>query len=45
MEIDSTYIKKGLMNYFRFRRQWICADEVFSGDFLADILVDTGNLH
>lgn len=42
MNINSTYIKKGLMNYFRFKRQWICADEVTCGCFIADILVDTG---
>lgn len=30
------------MDYFRYKRQWVCADEVYSGFFISDILVDTG---
>lgn len=39
--ISSTDIKYALMFYFRYKRQWICADEVHSNGFLADIFVDT----
>lgn len=42
--IDSHHIKEALMHYFRFKRGWVCADEVMSGNFIADILVDTGKL-
>lgn len=40
--IHSGHIKKALMHYFRFKRGWICADEVKSGGgFIGDIIVDT----
>lgn len=42
MEIHSGHIKEGLMHYFRFKRGWVCADEVCSGAFIGDIVVDTG---
>ncbi len=42
MNIDSSHIKEGLMHYFRFKRGWTCADEVYSGNFIGDIVVDTG---
>ena len=37
----SLQIKYALMWYFRFQRQWICADEVYNGGSISDILVDT----
>ena len=30
------------MHYFRFNRGWVCADEVWSGEFIGDIVVDSG---
>lgn len=30
------------MHYFRFKRGWVCADEVYSGNFIGDIIVDSG---
>jgi hypothetical protein len=42
VEIHSGHIKTGLMHYFRLKRGWICADEVKSGAFIGDIIVDTG---
>lgn len=42
MEIHSGHIKEALMHYFRFKRGWVCADEVYSGNFIGDIIVDTG---
>ena len=41
-KITSLHLKHSLMSYFRYKRQWVCADEVYSGVYLADILVDTG---
>lgn len=41
-EADSTRIKEALLYYFRFNRQWYCADEVSNGCFISDVLVDTG---
>jgi len=41
-KITSLHLKYGLMDYFRYKRQWICADEIYSGFFITDILVDTG---
>lgn len=41
MEIHSGHIKEALMHYFRLKRGWICADEVYSGGFIGDIIVDT----
>lgn len=35
-------IKATLIDYFRFKRQWICAPEVSWDWGLADILIDTG---
>lgn len=40
-EIDSTQIKKSLLNYFRFNRGYACADEVLNGGFLSDIMIDS----
>jgi len=40
--ITSTHLKSALLHYCRFKRQWICADEVTSGQFIADVLIDTG---
>lgn len=43
MNPDSHHLKEALMHYFRFKRQWICADEVRTGNwFIADVLADTG---
>lgn len=42
MDVTSTHLKCALMHYFRYKRQWICADEVRTGSFLADILIDSG---
>ena len=42
MNIHSGHIKEALMHYFRFKRGWACADEVYSGNFIGDIIVDTG---
>jgi len=43
MKVNSFIIKTVLMSYFRFKRQWLCADEVHTeGGELADIVVDTG---
>jgi len=42
MEIHSGHLKTALMHYFRFERGWVCADEVYSGNFIGDIVVDTG---
>jgi len=43
MKISSLTLKCALMYYFRFKRQYICVDECFSGfREYADILVDTG---
>ena len=41
-DIKSIHLKEGLFHYFRFKRGWMCADEVQSGRFIADVLVDTG---
>ena len=41
-KITSLDIKIALMEYFRFKRQFICAEEVFCQG-MADILVDTGS--
>ena len=38
----SLEIKTTLIDYFRFRRQWLCAPEVSWDCGLADILIDTG---
>lgn len=38
--VSSKDIKYALLNYFRFKRQWVCADEVMNGVFIADVLVD-----
>ncbi len=35
-------IKATLIDYFRFKRQWLCAPEVSWDCGLADILIDTG---
>lgn len=43
MLVNSSEIKTGLLHYLRFKRRWICADEVYSGDFIADVLVDEGS--
>ena len=43
MKIHSKHLKSSLLHYFRYKRQFICCDEVdyrFGGR--ADILVDTG---
>lgn len=40
--VDSGYIKEALIHYFRFKRGWICADEVYSGSFIGDIVIDSG---
>lgn len=42
MKITSYNIKYALMSYFRFKRQWNCADEVINGCSVSDVLVDTG---
>jgi hypothetical protein len=43
MKPDSLIIKTCLMSYFRFKRQWICVDELHTGGGeLADLVVDTG---
>jgi len=42
MEIHSGHLKEALMHYFRLKRGWVCADEVYSGNFIGDIVVDTG---
>lgn len=42
MKITSLDIKIALMDYFRFKRQFVCAEEVFCQG-MADILVDTGS--
>lgn len=42
MSVSSLQLKASLMYYFRFKRQWICADEVDFNWGRADILVDTG---
>lgn len=42
MKIDSHDIKEALLHYFRHKRGWVCADEVFSGQFLGDIVADSG---
>lgn len=42
-EINSYHLKVALMHYYRYRRQFVCCDEVTSfGGEIADILVDTG---
>jgi len=41
-EIHSGQIKEALMHYFRYKRGWVCSDEVYSGGFIGDIVVDTG---
>jgi len=41
-QIDSYEIKTALMRYFRWQRQFICAEEVGLGGGWADILADTG---
>lgn len=44
MKLSAFHIKTTLMSYFRFKRQWICVDEVRGrvGE-LADVIVDTGS--
>ena len=42
VKYKSSELKYWLMSYFRFTRQWICADEAWNGGYLADVLVDTG---
>lgn len=42
IKISSTHIKTALMAYFRFKRQFVCADEVGICYTDADIVVDTG---
>jgi len=43
MKPDSLIIKTCLMAYFRFKRQWLCVDELHTGGGeLADLVVDTG---
>lgn len=37
--MNSYYIKTVLLEYWRFQRQCLCADEVGYGAFLADVLV------
>lgn len=41
MNVNSHIIKVCLMKYYRFKRQFICCDEI--GLEPADVLVDTGN--
>ncbi len=41
-KINSYEIKTALMRYFRWQRQFICAEEVSLGWGWADILADTG---
>lgn len=42
MIIHSQHLKCSLMSYYRFKRQYICVDECFSGFYeRADVLVDT----
>ena len=40
--INSSHIKEALMHYLRFKRGWVCADEVYSGNFIGDIVIDSG---
>lgn len=40
-DINSYYIKTLLMEYWRFQRQCLCADEIHYGRYLADIIVLT----
>ena len=41
--MNADIIKCALMSYFRFKRQWLCADEAYDGfGGNADVLVDTG---
>lgn len=42
MEVNSLHLKTALLAYYRFKRQLICADEVYLGRFISDVLVDTG---
>ena len=43
VEINSYHLKVALMHYYRYKRQFVCCDEVTSfGSEIADILVDTG---
>lgn len=43
MKPNSLIIKTSLMSYFRFKRQWLCVDELKTGyNELADVVVDTG---
>jgi len=42
IKYKSSDIKYWLMSYFRFTRQWNCADEARNCGYLADVLVDTG---
>jgi len=41
--ITSQHLKAALMAYFRFKRQWLCADEVCYGYNRADLIVITNN--
>jgi len=41
-KVTSFEIKTSLISYFRFQRQWLCAEEVQFAGGLADILSDTG---
>ena len=44
INISSLHLKTALMCYYRFKRQYIVADEIYSNfNEIADILVDTGN--
>lgn len=41
--MDSFFIKFCLISYFKFRRNWLACDEIFTmGHEIADILVNTG---
>ncbi len=42
MSIHSGHIKEALMHYFRYKRGFVCSDEVRSGKFIGDLVVDTG---
>jgi hypothetical protein len=39
--INSEIIKTAVMSYYRFKRQMICADEVYCGRGLSDVLVES----
>ena len=42
--ITSLHLKTALLYYYRFKRQYICVDEVYSNfNEIADVLVDTGH--